>query len=754
MSLETNIKSGVSHIMHPEDLALSHGIRGINTALDTLGRFVRRLEDQAEDLEDERGPVVVSEKIDGAPSLYFGKDDQGRFFVSTKSILSKNQKLGYSLADIQRLWTTGVQDVLMCAWKALKPVFKKSGTVMQGDLLWCSHGGKKVVDHEGQKFLTFQPNTILYAVPVDKKSEIYKEVKAAQLGIVVHGIYKATNDATGRVNMDRMPDKAIRPAVEELNQAKSVFIIDPFVDNIDAFEGSDEVVDEVKDLIRATEAVADEIDPAFDEEWNDNDNPMIKEAKRLIPIFVTQQVRTAGDAESIITAKNEDAFLKTFKKKMKEFISARSEQEQSKLKSSKGKERKAEHFKEFQKWMEDMESTFEPMLRAFFRMFSLKILLFKIFGNVEKKLGQTFVVDKKNDFEMIATKPEGYVLLNGPNMVKIVDRAEFSRNNLLYSPFNEEKEIIPSGGTTGDPESIGDKKHLKIKSITNEIFEDVLNAIEGTKEVTGFNEVDAVDQASRTKGYNVLWVGKMQPPTKAHIEVLGQLSKIFNKVLLLVTDKGKYVDPELSVELIKSALRKAELRNVEVKLGRKEGALDPLKSTFGISSKKPETAQESVQDMIKFFGLDEGDAKRPFVLAQGQEEAGKKGEEDRFSAIKSRGTMFVVNDGEEPSEDKPFGLYGIPILRTDKGEKIGARMVREMVGQGEIEDAKEAMAPGDDDIKDSIIDSMTAKMQANEEYFHIEGFAVDKELIKELSEERYIDQAEAMDLILDILQGE
>ena len=119
---------------------------------------------------------------------------------------------------------------------------------------------------------------------------------------------------------------------------------------------------------------------------------------------------------------------------------------------------------------------------------------------------------------------------------------------------------------------------------------------------------------------------------------------------MLVTDTGKYVDPELSVELIKSAIQKAGLRNVEVKLGRKEGDVDPLKSMFGVSSKKPETAAESVQDMIKFFDLGKDDASRPFVLSQGQEEAGKQGEEDRFNAMKNRGTMFVVNDGEEPSE--------------------------------------------------------------------------------------------------------
>ena len=104
--------------------------------------------------------------------------------------------------------------------------------------------------------------------------------------------------------------------------------------------------------------------------------------------------------------------------------------------------------------------------------------------------------------------------------------------------------------------------------------------------------------------------------------------------------------------------------------------------------------------------------------------------------------MFVVNDGEEPSEEKPFGLYGIPIIRGDRGVKVGARQVRDLVANDELEDAKNLMAPGDDDIKDAIIDSMREKVQVNEEYFDINGFSVDKEIVKELSEERYIDQAE------------
>ncbi len=740
-----DVTKGISHLSHIEDLVISHGVSGINTALDTLSKLVQHLEGQTEDPEDGRGKVSIAEKFDGKMSLYFGKDEQGRFFVSTKSILSQNQKVGYTLADIQQQWKTGAEDVLMCAWKALKPFVKPSATVYQCDLLWCNQSEKKMIDHEGQKFLTFKPNTILYAVPIDNKSDVYKEVKSAQIGLVMHGVYKSSTDATGRITLDRLGESQVRSATKELNQNKSLFVIDPFIDNIDAFEGSDDIIAEIKDLIDATESISSEIDSLFDDEWSAADNPMIREVKKMLPKFVNQQVRSAGEAESIITAKNEDAFLKTFKKKLKEFLSAQSVKEQNKLKSSKGKERKSEQYKELQKWLDSMDSTFEPMLRSFFRLFSMKALLFKIFNTVEKKLGKTFVIDKKNDFELIATKPEGYVLLNGPNMVKIVDRAEFSKNNFLYSPFNEAKQY----DTTGDCESIGDKNPIKVKkTLSDEILEDVLDALNTTQDVTGFNEVEAVDRISQTKNYNVLWVGKMQPPSQAHMKVLAQLSSMFNKVMLLITGTGKYFDPQLSLELIQSALDKTDLRNVDVRLGNPSDS----KMVFGISSKNPEVAKGSFGDVVRKFDLSSEELSKPLVLAQGQEEIGKDGEDARYNAVKQLDTLFVVNDDEAPTEEKPYGLYGIPVLRKD-GQKIGARQIREMIRQNDLEEAKLAMASGSDAIKDEIIDDLVVK-STQEESIDIAGLSVDKEIINEISQEYFIEPIEAMDMILDILTGE
>lgn len=694
--------------------------------------------------------------IHNSPSLYFGRTPSGKFFVSTKAIFNKEPKLGFSPNDIRQKWGAkkgatpeeraskeGFIRVMTTAFKLLKNTVKEKGVILNGDLLFGSKAEKKMQEIEGEDYLTFRPNTILYAMPRDEKSDIYKRAKNATLGIAIHSAFKADNDESGRMNMERLQTKDIIDRTEKIKD-KSVYAMHPFIPRVDMSEVLTDNADEMNILIEELKKISNEIDPEFDRVWNDNSNELIKKIKQNMQRFLkAEAIKQKGN---IYSAKDIDRFVKVFKKNLAKWIFDITKTEKP-PKTTAGIAKRAELAKNLKSWVVDSGDTFDVFIKSYFYLYNIKVLLLNTFNNVKSELGKTFVVDEKSD-KLIATKPEGYVLLNGPNMVKIVDREEFTKNNLEYGKFK----APVSEGTTGDPESIGDGKPITPKTLADEIFEDILSTLSGTQDVTGFNEVDAVNRASITKNYNALWVGKMQPPSNAHLEVLTQMSKIFNKVLLLVTDTGKFVDPELSLELIKSAIAKKGLRNVIVKLGTPKGNINPLNSTFGIASKKREIADESVKELINFFDLGEEDMDRTFVLAQGQEEKGKQGEEDRFNAIKNKGTTFVVNDGEEPSEEKPYGLYGIPILRTDDGVKIGSRMIRDLVADGDYEGAKDNMAPGDLEIKDSLIDSMVNKMRTNEEYFDIEGFNVDKSIIMELSEDRNIDISEAMDIMLDILQ--
>ena len=113
--------------------------------------------------------------IHNSPSLYYGTDPDGKFFVSTKAIFNKgeNQKLGYGQRDIQTKWEGEIANILSSAYNTLKSTVKKPGLVMNGDMLFSSFDQKKKLVIDGQKVIGLQPNTILYAIPVDKKSDVY-----------------------------------------------------------------------------------------------------------------------------------------------------------------------------------------------------------------------------------------------------------------------------------------------------------------------------------------------------------------------------------------------------------------------------------------------------------------------------------------------------------------------------------------------------------------------------------------------------
>ena len=62
----------------------------------------------------------------------------------------------------------------------------KSNIILQGDLLFTKSDLKNAVI-DGQKMISFTPNTITYAVPEDSK--LGRQISRANLGIVFHTSY-------------------------------------------------------------------------------------------------------------------------------------------------------------------------------------------------------------------------------------------------------------------------------------------------------------------------------------------------------------------------------------------------------------------------------------------------------------------------------------------------------------------------------------------------------------------------------------
>jgi hypothetical protein len=172
------------HLEHLEDEILNFGIAGGRSSIN----FLQALRDMFSS-SNKRG-LNVTVKWDGAPAVFAGPHPEtGKFFVATKSLFRKRNAEGaayYTDADID----ADKGGELAAKLKVSLAEFSKLGMkeILQGDLMFTDD--VDTTDIDGESHYTFQPNTILYAVPVDSK--IGQQIKQAKIGIVWHTTYKGS----------------------------------------------------------------------------------------------------------------------------------------------------------------------------------------------------------------------------------------------------------------------------------------------------------------------------------------------------------------------------------------------------------------------------------------------------------------------------------------------------------------------------------------------------------------------------------
>lgn len=167
-----------THLEHLEDDILNQGSQGGFNAIN----FLRELGDM---LTQPQSNIRITTKWDGAPAIICGRDPQSqKFFVGTKSVFAKTApKVIYSEADVDKIYDGQLAQKLKDAYKYLSQLPIQG--VLQGDLLFTNDKDSKIID--GVQSITFQPNTIVYAVP--SNSDIGRKVARAKLGIVFHTTY-------------------------------------------------------------------------------------------------------------------------------------------------------------------------------------------------------------------------------------------------------------------------------------------------------------------------------------------------------------------------------------------------------------------------------------------------------------------------------------------------------------------------------------------------------------------------------------
>ncbi len=198
-----------THMTHIEDLILDGGVKGARQAINALRSMRDMLSGNA------KAPIDITVKWDGAPAVFCGEDPRdGQFFVAKKGIFNAEPKVYKSHADIKADTSGDLSKKLIMAFDNLKDLGIKD--VIQGDFMFDESDLKKETIN-GIKHITFHPNTILYAVPLD--TQLAKEIERAKIGIIWHTSYSGKSFETMKAEFGR-------DIVGKLRRTKDVWMDD------------------------------------------------------------------------------------------------------------------------------------------------------------------------------------------------------------------------------------------------------------------------------------------------------------------------------------------------------------------------------------------------------------------------------------------------------------------------------------------------------------------------------------------------
>jgi hypothetical protein len=384
-----------THMTHIEDKVVYGGVNGARQAIMAL----RSLRDMLGGVKDGN----VSVKWDGAPAVFAGIDpSDGRFFVAKKGIFNKSPKVYKSNADIDADTSGDLNDKLKQALQYLPELGIKG--VVQGDFLF-GPGDLKTSRIKGKSYLTFHPNTIIYAIP--SGTEMAKQVKAAKIGIVWHTSYSGPS-------FERMK-ASFNFDASKLTKSKNVFFQDANLRNLTNMTMSKKDTEEVNALLSSAGRTFNKIAGSTLRQLESNPK-------------LTQLIET--HANSYIRAGQVPPDPKRRVQALIRFIQQRFKKEIDKRTSPQGKATQ-------KKAMDEILSFFSKENKTNLEMvFELQrnIVLAKLkLINTLNKLGNVDTFLKTNKGYRV-TGQEGYVAIDklGGDAVKIVDRMEFSYAN--FSP--------------------------------------------------------------------------------------------------------------------------------------------------------------------------------------------------------------------------------------------------------------------------------------------------------------------------------
>ena len=387
------------HLEHLEDNVLNNGVSGAREAIN----FLRSLRNMLAGHSDVK--VNVTTKWDGSPAIFAGiNPENGKFFVGTKSVFNKNAKLNYTDEDIDENHAAeGLNNKLKIALAYLPKLGIKG--ILQGDMMFTKDDLKpQTID--GEEYITFQPNTIVYAVPANTK--LAKMMMAAQIGVVFHTAYtgKDIENMKASFNID----------IGHLTTTKDVWFRDAsFTDASGSATFTEKETADLTSILSQAGRLFTTI-PAL------TLNKIASSETYLMQIKTYNNTKVREGQEIRDTRAHVNGLMKWIEDRLnKEILAA---------KKADTKEKRIKEKTEVMRFYRTNAAQLKNIFDLMNMIIEAKLMIIRKLETI-KSIG-TFV---RTDDGFKSTAPEGFVAVDKlkGNALKLVDRLEFSHQNFTAS---------------------------------------------------------------------------------------------------------------------------------------------------------------------------------------------------------------------------------------------------------------------------------------------------------------------------------
>ena len=388
------------HLEHIEDEIFNTGVDGARQSILFLLSLSKMLSSGS------KGVKNVTVKWDGAPAVFVGEHPEtGEFIVAKKGLFAKKQEFYRTHKEIDEKLSGDLADKFHMCLDNFKGLDIKG--ILQGDLMFTKGDleNKKI---NGESYVTFQPNTIMYAIP--STSKLASTMRKANVGVVWHTTYKGDTLSTMKASFGA--------DISKLKKSSKVWMDDASYNDV-----SGTATFTMKDSAEITRLMS-RAGKVFQSISAPQLNKFLKMQESMIAgatykTYHNSRVRAQDNLLKLNYKKHADGYFK--------FAEERLQKEIDKLKSPKGKEAKQKNMNMF---LSEIRKSLPILVKlvefqALINYGKTKIL-YKL--NKAKQLTSLFV-KKDNGFDVVA--PEGFVAIddNLGGAVKLVDRMEFSLNN-------------------------------------------------------------------------------------------------------------------------------------------------------------------------------------------------------------------------------------------------------------------------------------------------------------------------------------